>query len=189
MKKGAEKLLNVPNILTSLRVLITFIIIYVILVKFNFTAVVVLFIIGMLTDFFDGQIARKFKLKTEFGSKFDMIADRFLLIGTVASLIIVFILIGTETRIHMLQLLLIMTREIITFPFAIVALISQKPIPSARFVGKLTTFLQGFALPTILLSIHYPFFSFSLYLTGVTCFVGIISAITYIRDLNTKNVR
>lgn len=187
--KKEEKIWNIPNILTLSRILITFAIVYLVFAQFNFIAIAVLFALGMITDFLDGQIARRFGMKTEFGAKFDMIADRFLMIGTALVLVIEFMVIGVLTRGHMLMIFIILTREIITFPFAIMAFVSNRSMPPARFIGKLTTCLQGFALPAILLSIYYPFFSFAPYLAGLTAVTGIVSAFTYIKDLNSKNLR
>ena len=118
-----------------------------------------------------------------------MIADRFLMIGVTLALIVDFVLQGDLTRSHLLQLFIVMSREIITFPFALISFVSRKPIPHARFIGKLTTFLQGIAVPSIILSSLYPIFSYSWYLSIITSIIGIFSAIFYINDLNKEGVR
>lgn len=187
--KKKENIWNIPNTLTFLRVLITFITIYCVFAQSSLVIIVVLFSFGMITDFLDGQIARRYNMKTEFGRKFDMVADRFLMVGVSFALVIEFMSQGILTRTHMLQIFLIMSREIITFPFALVAFSTSKKIPDARFIGKLTTVLQGFSLPVILLSINYPFFSFAPFLAGITAVSGVISAFAYIKDLNDEGVR
>lgn len=194
MKKRAkskkyENLWNIPNTLTFIRVIITFIAIYAVFAGYSLINVAALFIIGMLTDFLDGQIARRFNQVTEFGRKFDIIADRMLFIGTAVALIVSFSAQGIIERFHILQIFMMLSREIISAPFAIISFASNKPIPHARFIGKLTTFLQGFALPAILLSIYYPFFEFSFYLALLTSIVGIFSAIAFIRDIGKKGIR
>jgi len=150
--------------------------------------VAIFFIIGMLTDFLDGQIARRTKTVTEFGRQFDMIADRFLMTMTAIALIIDFSIQGVLTRSHMFQVFLILSREIVSFPFAIVAFVWRKPVPDARFIGKLTTFMQGVTLPAILLSTKNEVFSFSLYLAIATCIIGIFSALTYVKDLQNEGL-
>ena len=179
-----EKLFNIPNSLTLLRVILTFFIFYLIIGKYSPLSIVVFFVIAALTDFLDGQIARRWRQQTEFGRKFDMIADRFLMIGTVFVLLISWSIEGILERKHILQIFLITSREIVSLPFALLGVWMNKDIPKVRFIGKLTTFLQGFAFPIILLSISSSFFDFSIYLSWLTGIIGIFSAITYIRDLN-----
>ncbi len=187
MKKGKSKakpenIWNIPNTLTFSRVIITFVILYCIFAGYSLTLVAVLFAIGMFTDFLDGQIARRFKMTTEFGRQFDMIADRFLMLGVTGALIIDFAIQDSLSRDHLLQIFLTLSREIISFPFALVAIVFGKGLPHARFIGKLTTFLQGVTLPAILLSTQYPIFEFSIYLSWITGIVGAISAFYYIND-------
>ena len=47
-----------------------------------------LFIIASITDFFDGFIARKYNLVSDFGKLMDPIADKFLILAVRASLIL-----------------------------------------------------------------------------------------------------
>jgi len=179
-RKIKENIYNIPNFLTALRVVITFLIVYLVFAGFEIRYVVTAFIIGMLTDFFDGQIARRFDMKTEFGRKADMIADRLLLAGTVIALVVKFSSEGLIDKSHYLQIFLILAREILCLPFGIVLLTSGKDMPHANIWGKTTTALQGFIFPIILLSIFYPVFSFSIYLSILTGIVGAISAFTFI---------
>ena len=178
--KKKENIWNFPNTLTLIRIIITFSTIYLILADFDIAIIAGFFIFGMVTDFFDGQIARKFKQETEFGRKFDIIADRFLMISTVLALILTY---QGLSRSEIMQIFLVMSREIVSFPFALIAFASRKKIPHAKFIGKLTTFMQGVAFPAILLSIKYPIFNFSIYLAYATGFIGIVSAFYYINDL------
>lgn len=178
-----KNLWNIPNALTAVRIVLTFVILYFIFARFPFTYVVVSFVIAMLTDFFDGQIARRFKMETEFGRKFDIIADRFLMISVVLGLLLSSFNGGLLSKWHTAQIFMILSREILTAPFALLMLLARKPLVHARFIGKFTTFLQGFALPCLLLSVDYKFFSFASYLSILTGIVGIVSAVVYISDV------
>jgi len=181
--KKEENIWNVPNTLTLMRVLITFITIYFIFAGYGVVTIVVLFVIGMLTDFFDGQIARRFNQTTEFGRKFDVVADRFLMVGIALAFIINYGLAGALTRYHILQILMITSRELIGLPVAIILLSSGKGIPEVRWVGKITTALQGFTFPIIILSITYSIFNFSIYLSFLTSIFGIAAGLTFINDV------
>ena len=181
--KKDENIWNVPNTLTLMRVLITFITIYFIFAGYGVVTIVVLFVIGMLTDFFDGQIARRFNQTTEFGRRFDVVADRFLMVGVALAFIINYGLAGTLTRYHILQILMITSRELIGLPVAIILLSSGKGIPKVRWVGKITTALQGFTFPIILLSVAYPIFDFSIYLSFLASIFGVAAGLTFINDV------
>ncbi|WP_434335790.1 CDP-diacylglycerol--glycerol-3-phosphate 3-phosphatidyltransferase [Mycoplasma capricolum subsp. capricolum] len=90
-----QKTINLPNILTTIRIILVPIIIILLLVDHyinktvftNFSKFVwffsgVIFIIASLTDFLDGWIARKYNLVTNFGKFFDPIADKLLVNAT-----------------------------------------------------------------------------------------------------------
>lgn len=187
-KKIQSSFSFIPNVLTISRIIITFIVMYLIFIEAPLKSIVIIFIIGALTDFFDGQLARRFNWVSEFGRKADMIADRFLWVGTALAFIISYGLQGLLDWSHGLQLLLMMSREIVSAPFAFVALIQGKKIPHAIFIAKLTTLLQGIALPALLLSLEYNSFQ---YLSWPVCivigFTGTLSGLHYIKDLEMNN--
>ena len=170
--------------LTVARVVITFVIIYLIFTDSPLMDIVILFIIGALTDFLDGTLARKFGWTSEFGRKADMIADRFLLVGTVLAFVFAYGLEGRLDWLFGIQILFIMSRELISAPFAILAILSGKEIPHAVFIAKTTTFLQGFAIPFLILSLEYPILIYlSVPLSIAIAIIGTISGFTYISDI------
>ena len=149
--------------------------------------VIFIFIIAAITDWLDGQLARKFKWVSEFGRKTDMIADRFLWMGTAAAFVIVFGMDGSLRWFHGVMLLLTMTREVISAPFAIIAFMSGREIPHARYAAKVTTFIQGFALPLIILSVFYPMFIYAAIPLAIACSItGFWSAMHYINDIRVQ---
>ena len=94
------------------------IVIYLILNDYKLIQIVIAFLIGMTTDFLDGQIARRFNAVTEFGRKFDMIADRILRIGTAVASVFYFSLNGVLNYSDVFQVFIIMSREIVSLPYA-----------------------------------------------------------------------
>lgn len=175
---------NIPNLLSVSRIFLTFVVMYMIFNNVNIVGVVVVFSIAALTDLLDGKLARKFKWESEFGRKADMIADRFLWIGTTAAFVITFSVENKLVWYHGLQLLGIMIREIISIPFAIIGFFSGTAIPKARYIAKVTTFIQGFVLPALILSVFYPLFLLiSIPLSLATAVTGFMSAIYYIHDV------
>jgi phosphatidylglycerophosphate synthase len=139
----------------------------------------------MLTDFFDGLIARHFNMKTEFGRQFDMVADRFLMVMVALSSIIKLSIAGDLTHSQLFQIFLLMTREIIASSIVFTSVVFGKgvPIPQVRFIAKITTTLQAITFPMILLGIYYDFFRISIYFAVLTSLVGLVSAFYYINDV------
>ena len=182
---------NIPNFLTIARVFLTFVVIYLILTRADVIGIVVIFAIAALTDWFDGRLARKFDWESEFGRKADMIADRFLWVGTALAFIVSFGTEGLLSGIIGIQLLLIMTREIFTAPFVLIAFFSGSLLPYARYVAKVTTFIQGFALPALILSTIYPYWIYVSFPLAILCFItGLISSLFYLKDIHapSKNI-
>ena len=76
LKKNFPKLsLNIPNLLSISRLLLVFPIVLFLEINKPF-CVFILIIIGGLTDYFDGLIARKFNLKTRLGAILDPLSDK-----------------------------------------------------------------------------------------------------------------
>ena len=73
--------MNLPNKLTVSRLILTAIFLLVMFVEFPFhiTAALVLFVAASLTDLFDGMIARRRNLVTDFGKLMDPLADKVLI--------------------------------------------------------------------------------------------------------------
>jgi CDP-diacylglycerol--glycerol-3-phosphate 3-phosphatidyltransferase len=181
---------NIPNFLTISRLILTFVLIHMIFVGRDIILIMIVFVVAALTDFFDGQLARRFNWTSEFGRKADMIADRFLWVGTALAFFISFSVKGILNWTHTLQLFLIMSRELISAPFVVVAFFSGNPVPQARYIAKVTTFLQGFALPLIILSIFYPAFAWAAWPISIACCVtGIMSGLYYLQDIKAPKRR
>ncbi|MCX6759991.1 MAG: CDP-alcohol phosphatidyltransferase family protein [Candidatus Nealsonbacteria bacterium] len=178
-----ENIYNAPNFLTLLRILFALLCVYFIFADFSAFYIISAFVLGMLTDLFDGQVARRFNLKTEFGRQFDMVADKIFIIGVVLAITIKLNMAGFLTESHAVQMFLIMSREIICFPFVLAAFFLKLGIPHVRMPGKIMTFMQSIAVPLLLINIFYHIFYFSWYISIITGVVGIIASFYYIYDV------
>lgn len=187
--QSKEKLFNVPNFITSIRVILTFVLIYMLLGGFKVSTIFVVFIFAAFTDFIDGQAARRLNQVTRFGAKFDILADRFLWISCGLLIPITFYAREIFFNIHIILMLIILSREIICFPFILIAFIKNKKIMlEAEISGKVTTFLQGFAFPTIILSaLNYIPLLFALILAIITGASGIWASSRYSTKLFIDN--
>lgn len=174
-----ENKFNIPDLFCYARIFITLILIYIIINAYDPLTIIVLYAIAAITDGFDGFTARIFNQKTEFGRKLDIFADRFFMIGVIGSFIYYLVSNGLFTNLMQFYLVLLMSREIFTTPFFLFANFSRREVfPHARKIGKLTTLMQGFAFPILILGLFItPYF---LILTGI---IGLISGIHYAYDV------
>lgn len=183
-----ENIWNIPNFLTLLRIISALVAVYLIFSGYHIYYIAAVFVFGMITDFFDGQIARRFNMKTEFGRQFDMIADRILIVGVALAIVIRFEMDGKLNPIHFYQILFMLSREIITTPIAVVTMALGAGFPQVRYIGKVTTFLQSVTFPLIILSVFYNIFNFSWYFAVITGVFGTISGVYYIVDMTKLTI-
>lgn len=152
---------TIPNCLTIFRVLLVPVFLVFIL-KEGFSARLVslaIFLLAALTDFLDGQIARRFNQKSEFGKFADPLADKLL----VAAALIAFIQIP-ELLIPYWIVILILGREFLITGLRIAAL-SQDSSLSTSFFGKAKTTAQ---MITIVVSLVMLVISARLQENGIT---------------------
>ena len=75
--------MNLPNRLTILRIILTFVFMYLLFSSGLMAKILALvaFTIACITDFYDGYIARKYDLITDLGKLLDPIADKILVLA------------------------------------------------------------------------------------------------------------
>ena len=142
--------MNLPNKLTIVRVcLIPF---FVAALLFdhgnNYTMRIVanvLFIIASLTDLFDGKIARKYNMVTNFGKFMDPLADKLL----VCSALICLIELG---QLPAWVVIVIISREFIISGFRLVAA-DNGVVIAASYCGKFKTTFQMIAVILLIFDI------------------------------------
>ena len=136
--------MNLPNKLTVLRViLIPFFVVFMlagagaggeITPGYDRWVALVLFVIASLTDFFDGRIARKHNLITNFGKLMDPLADKLLVCAALVCLVAL-------ERIHAWVVILIIAREFIISGVRQLAA-EQGRVIAASYWGKFKTASQ-----------------------------------------------
>lgn len=77
--------LNLPNIISLIRVILVPVIIYSVL-QSKFGTALGFFLVAGISDALDGFIARRFNMRTELGATIDPLADKILIIATVLAL-------------------------------------------------------------------------------------------------------
>ncbi len=142
--------MNLPNQLTVSRLGLTVLFLGALLVPFPFhhTVALVLFTAASITDYFDGTLARKHGLITNFGILMDPLADKIL----VCSAFIAFV----ELRwMPAWMVIVIVTRELAITGLRMLAA-SQNLVLAAEGFGKHKTVSQIGCIVAILCSLAYP---------------------------------
>lgn len=173
--------MNLPNKLTIIRVcLIPF---FVAALLFdhgnNYTMRIVanvLFIVASLTDLFDGKIARKYNLVTNFGKFMDPLADKLL----VCSALICLIELG---QLPAWVVIIIISREFIISGFRLVAAVNGVVI-AASYWGKFKTTFQMAAV--ILMIFNIPALTL---VTNIVVVIAVALTIISLVDYVAKNIK
>ena len=154
---------NIANILTITRIAVVFIIfiIYKSSVKWWAEACFVLFLIGALSDFFDGFFARKYNIQSDFGTCFDPICDKIFVFGML-------LLLFELKYCSFIVLFLIVSRELLVS--GVREYLAPKGIKMP--VTSLTKYKTGFQMAAIGILIFYQGFYFKslfnvFWLTGI----------------------
>ena len=186
--------MNLPNKLTIGRIIISIFIIILLLFPFQTAginmptlfineAIVIdikyiiagiLFIIASLTDFFDGYIARKYNLVTDFGKLIDAIADKILVNS-------VLIILAAQGFIHPIIPVVVIVRDSVVNSIKMIAASKGKVVAAIKS-GKIKT---ACLMVGIVLTLFYnlPFELFNVRVSDFLLFVAtalsIVSGIQY----------
>lgn len=107
------------------------------------------FIISAVTDFIDGKLARKYNLVSNFGKFMDPLADKFLVIGALLAMVLVF---DGAMRIGLvIALMVTVFRELAVSSMRLIAKNADGVVIAAAMPGKIKTFSQCIFVPLALL--------------------------------------
>jgi len=141
--------MNLPNKLTVARLALTviFLTVFFCPIPFGETLALALFLVAGITDFFDGRIARRDKLITNFGILMDPLADKIL----ICSAFIAFVGRGLMPA---WMVALIVARELAITGLRLLAA-ARNVVLAAEGCGKHKTTSQMVAIISILVTISY----------------------------------
>lgn len=151
-------MLNLPNALASLRILLAPLLFWVILnpdyftnngydITWNYYFASLLFVLASVTDFFDGFIAREWNQMTMIGAIIDPLADKMLTLAAFLGLM----MIGEASA---WAIYIIIIRELFITGIRTVA-VSEGLDIKASWSGKIKTVAQMIAIGFLLM--HWPF--------------------------------
>ncbi|MGA2258498.1 MAG: CDP-diacylglycerol--glycerol-3-phosphate 3-phosphatidyltransferase [Thermoguttaceae bacterium] len=148
------KAFNLPNQLTSLRLLLS-VVLFGLISTEHYIAAFVLFLIAVGTDWLDGYYARKFNQITTLGRILDPFADKVIVCGT-----FIFILVAPGMRetpwgLRAWMVVVLVGRELLVT--ALRSFLEERGSDfSANMSGKLKMVLQCVAAGSALVYLHYP---------------------------------
>jgi CDP-diacylglycerol--glycerol-3-phosphate 3-phosphatidyltransferase len=166
-----------PNHLTWARIVIG-IIIFILLFFFGMedkNLLIFLVIIGILTDLFDGSVARGLNKVTEFGAMLDPLADRVLLLP---------VIIYSLYKTHWVLILIWILTEIINASTSIIYK-KKRPYTESNIFGKTKVVILCVVIVAILIVWPNPlplFFVNLIWLAIIFCFLSIFTKMMELKD-------
>lgn len=168
--------MNIANKLTLLRIVLIpiFIATFYINVKYQYFIATFVFIIAAVTDFLDGNLARKHNMVTNFGKLIDPIADKLLVCSA-----LVMLMTRPEFNMSAIVVIILIGREFIVSGFRLLAA-SEGKVVAASKLGKLKTVVQIVAVCTVLLEgellawLNIPFGQILMWLSAVLAIISLI---------------
>lgn len=169
--------MNLANKLTTFRVLCIPIFVVFMLIEsipYNYYLAAIVFIVASITDLFDGKIARKYHLVTNFGKFMDPLADKMLVSAALICL--------TPKMIPSWVVIIIISRELFISGFRMLAA-DQGIVLAAGWWGKFKTAFSMVMI--IVLIVNTPLNNSALYIIGqvliwISLALTIISMIEYV---------
>jgi cardiolipin synthase (CMP-forming) len=174
------KIYTIPNVLTFIRILCVPFVVNALLAD-KFQLALIIFIIGALTDFFDGVIARLTKSRSRLGRYLDPIADKIFAISIAFTLLHIGLL-------KMFLFILFFAREFIILTGSYVLYKKKIFNVPPSIVGKLNTVLQFLLIFIILLLKVYNIenFKYMIFLEFLVSVTTVISGVLYYREGNRR---
>lgn len=134
-----EKIWNLPNTLTILRIILVPFFIYFLFQEDMVYKLIAfaLFSLASITDLIDGYLARKWKQETEFGKFLDPLADKVLVVGA----FITFIILNEQIEVWMVFLIIL--RDMLITSLRYIGVKLGKSIRTTMMGKVKTTFQMG----------------------------------------------
>ena len=193
-EKKKSNILNIPNTLSLIRVAMVpafaaTVVFMRDLAVLGALVPAIIYLLTALTDMLDGKIARKYNMITDFGKFIDPLADKFMVLASLAAMLLTMALRGdrAEAIVFTFVYLVILLRELgVTSLRLVVA--GQKVVVAASMLGKIKTVSQMVGTLVILLEpLVFPFSAEShivaYIMMGVMAFTTLFSGIDYLKKL------
>lgn len=176
--------MNTPNKITVCRMFITplFMLAFLLDFKYSYFVATAIFILGAVTDFIDGNMARKRNIVTNFGKLLDPIADKMLVTAALLSLM-------HDSLCNIWFVMLILSRDFAVNSVRMIAS-SQGVVIPANIWGKVKTVTQMVSVIAVMLlagfdrvlALNWNVRLISNIIMAVVTAITVVSGIIYIVD-------
>ena len=191
MKKSS---MNLPNKLSIVRCLLVPVFVATLLFMkdmgvWGYIVPAVVYALTGLTDMLDGKIARKYNLVTDFGKFIDPLADKFMVLASMISILAWMLLRGetTQALVFVWVVLIILLRELGVTSIRLVVAGKSGIVVAASMLGKIKTVSQMVGTvalilePAFVLPIFTEYHVLSYVCMAVMAFTTLFSGIDYLK--------
>ena len=142
--------MNIANKLTIFRILLVpvFLVLLYLNIPLNYLYAALVFSIASITDLFDGKLARKYNIVTNFGKFLDPLADKILVIAAMIAFI------GLSLA-NPITVILVVTREFVVSGIRLVAASGTGKVIDANMWGKVKTTIQLVIIISVLVFMEF----------------------------------
>lgn len=172
---------TLPNLLSLFRIAIIPVLVYLLTFPDPASALLAafVFLLGSLSDFFDGYLARRRRSVSDLGRILDPIADKLLIIA--ALIMLTAMDRGEQPSVPAWLVVLVVARETTVTILRCIAL-TEGIVMEAEELGKYKFLLQSFAVVALLVHYQYggvDFYAAGMYFLVVSTAIGLWSAVHY----------
>lgn len=189
MKKSS---MNLPNTLSLIRVALVPVFVATLIFMrdikiWGLVVPAIVYILTGLTDMLDGKIARKYNLVTDFGKFIDPLADKFMVLASMITILVWMLLLGNVTLalVFVWVVLIILLRELGVTSLRLVVAGKSGIVVAASMLGKIKTVSQMAGTVVLIVEPLIPFFSenhiLSYVMMAIMAFTTLFSGLDYLR--------
>ena len=184
--------MNVPNTLSIIRVLLVPAFVATLLFMrdieiWGCIVPAIVYALTALTDMLDGKIARKYNLVTDFGKFIDPLADKFMVLSSMITILVWMILEGNTTLalVFVWVVLIILLRELGVTSLRLVVAGKSGIVVAASMLGKIKTVSQMVGTVVLIVEPLIPYFRdnhiLSYVMMAIMAFTTLFSGIDYLK--------
>ncbi|MCP5049658.1 MAG: CDP-alcohol phosphatidyltransferase family protein [bacterium] len=142
------KQLNIPNTLSGIRIFAVPVIVLLIIYSNakNYPVLITVFCFSIALDFFDGYLARKFSQETELGKILDPVADKLMVFGVVAALVI-------KSDFPLWLAVVIVSRDLLIVTVGAILFRGRHVVTPSILIGKITFAVLGVLMMTYIVDL------------------------------------
>lgn len=189
MKKQS---MNLPNTLSLVRVLLVPVFVATLIYMreisiWGYVVPAIVYALTALTDMLDGKIARKYNLVTDFGKFIDPLADKFMVLSSMISILVWMLLRGetTQALVFVWVVLIILLRELGVTSLRLVVAGKSGIVVAASMLGKIKTVSQMAGTVVLIIEPMIPIFRenhiLSYVMMAIMAFTTLFSGIDYLK--------